>query len=142
MEKQIIFEGDLTQFCVGCSSYNNCVQTKFDLICCNYEEENYKETEIPTTWEEFKDFCKDIKDCEVKDDSVIFHFKRKNRHDFKLAEFKLAEFKQEGDLYIAEKIIGSADCVKIGSNLSVKQMYQFLILFKNIRDKEYDIDKK
>lgn len=95
---------------------------------------HYKKEQVPETFEELKELCKGIKDCEVKDNSVIFHFKHKNRHDFKLAEFK-----QEGDLYIAEKIIGSVDCVKIGSNLSVKQMYQFLILFKNIRDKEYEV---
>ena len=45
MEKQIIFEGNLEQFCVGCSNYDNCIRTNFDLIQCNYAEENYKEIE-------------------------------------------------------------------------------------------------
>lgn len=137
MEKQIIFEGNLEQFCVGCSNYDNCIRTNFDLIQCNYAEENYKEIEIPTTWEEFKDFCKDIKYCEVKDNCIKFFFHRQD-----IGYFKLLEFCKEGKLYISDSLFDIQDLIRIGSNLSVKQMYQFLILFKSIRDKEYDIDKK
>lgn len=137
MKKQMIFEGDLEEGCVGCSSYDNCMQTNFDLICCNYEEENYKEIEIPTTWEEFKDYCKNIKDCEVKDNCIKFFIRR-----IDTVYFKFLEFWKEGKIYISDSVLGLQDFIKIGNNLSIEQMYQFLILFKNIRDKEYDIDKK